>query len=74
MQDVADWKKHLHSFESLAFYRPGLANMTWAENAVLVATLQCDADLFEVLGVRPARGRAFTADDNRPGHDRSRFC
>jgi putative ABC transport system permease protein len=71
MQDVADWKKHLHSFESLAFYRPGLANMSWAGNAVLVATLQCDAELFEVLGVRPARGRAFTADDNRPGHDQA---
>jgi putative ABC transport system permease protein len=71
MRDVADWKKHLHSFESLAFYRPGLANMNWAGNAVLVATLQCDADLFEVLGVRPVRGRAFTPDDNRPGHDQA---
>jgi predicted permease len=71
MQDVADWKKHLHSFESLAFYRPGLANMNWEGNAVLVATLQCDADLFEVLGIRPVRGRAFTEDDNRPGHDQA---
>src|SRR3954471_728159 len=68
MQDVADWKKQLHSFESLAFYRPGLANMNWEGSAVLVAALQCDADLFEVLGVRPVRGRAFTEDDNRPGH------
>jgi predicted permease len=71
MRDVADWKNHLRSFESLAFYRPGLANMTWSQNAVLVATLQCDADLFDVLGVQPARGRAFTADDNRPGHDQA---
>jgi putative ABC transport system permease protein len=71
MQDVADWKKHLHSFESLAFYRPGLANMNWEGNAVLVATLQCDAELFDVLGVRPVRGRAFTTDDNRPGHDQA---
>ena len=45
--------------------------MTWSQNAVLVATLQCDADLFDVLGVRPARGRAFTPDDNRPGHDQA---
>jgi putative ABC transport system permease protein len=71
MPDILDWKKTLPAFEAVALYRSGLANMTEAGKPVLVTTLQCDAELFRVLGVNAARGRAFTAADNIPGQNQA---
>jgi putative ABC transport system permease protein len=72
MQDLIDWKRRLPSaFEALGLYRPGLSNMTGTGRAVLVTTLQCDAELFRVLGTSAVRGRNFTPQDDEPGRDQA---
>ncbi len=52
MADALDWKKRLRSFESLAIYRLGISNMSGGGDPALVRTLECDPDLFKVLGIR----------------------
>jgi putative ABC transport system permease protein len=72
MRDLIDWKNRLpSSFEALGLYRPGLSNMTGTGRAVLVTTLQCDAELFRVLGTSPVRGRNFTPQDDEPGSNQA---
>lgn len=40
------------------------------EPAEQLRGLRVTADFFPLLGVAPARGRVFTAEEDRPGHDR----
>ena len=67
MADALDWKKRLRSFESLAVYRPGISNMSGGGDPALVRTLECDPDLFKVLGIQAERGRNFDAADGQVG-------
>jgi hypothetical protein len=55
-------------FGDLAGYRP--APVTLSEPRVSAEWLQVSANLFDVLGVQPIRGRAFRPDDEIPGNER----
>ena len=70
-----DWRGRSQSFEHLAamttaIYGFGYTLIGQGEPAQ-IETARVSADFFATLGVRPALGRAFTADEDRPGAART---
>jgi predicted permease len=55
------------SLASVAFWRTGDVNLTGDGETVRVAAGEVTANAFEALGVAPALGRSFTAEEDRPG-------
>ncbi|MET0623131.1 MAG: ABC transporter permease [Pyrinomonadaceae bacterium] len=56
-----------HVFEDAAAYYEGGFNMTGAGEPERVQGVYATASLFNTLGVAPSRGRAYTAEEDRPG-------
>ena len=63
----AEWLRSARSLSALAAYAPTRALVRGAEEPELVDGLLATASYFTVMAVSPARGRAFTADEDRPG-------
>ncbi len=65
-----DWRRQSHSFESLASYDDitRLFSRANGEGARVLEGGRISANLFSTLGVAPALGRTFTADEELPGH------
>lgn len=65
-----DWQRQSHTFESLASYDviDRLFSKANGEGARVLEGGRMSANLFSLLGVAPALGRAFTADEDLPGH------
>lgn len=66
-----DWRSQSHSFESMSamptsVYGYGYV-LTGRGEPVQVETSRVSAEFFSTLGASPLLGRAFTADDDRPG-------
>ncbi len=65
-----EWKKLSHSFSDLAILSgdEGEYNMSGANGQLpeRVRAVECSWDLFPTLGVEPALGRSFTAEDDQP--------
>ncbi len=59
--------KATRSFESLASYQYSAANLTGGQEPERVSSANITASLLPTLGVRPALGRNFTDDEDRPG-------
>src|SRR5271167_169358 len=62
-----DWQRGNSSFTSLAAYRGDDFSITGSGEAERVRVGTVSAGFFEMLGVSPARGRLFTADEDRLG-------
>ena len=67
--DVNDLRSTAQAFESLATYRCQDFNLLADGNARPVRACRVSANFFDVLGVSPAVGRAFTAAEEQPGAD-----
>ena len=63
-----DWKQQNRSFERLAAYQPWDANLTGLGDPERVQACRVSPDYFAVLGMKPALGRTFRADEAEPGH------
>ncbi len=65
-----DWQRQSHTFESLASYDHifRLFSRANGEGARVLEGGRISENLFSLLGVSPALGRAFTADEELPGH------
>ena len=63
------WKENSHSFSSLAIKEEIEYNLAGAGNQLpeVVQAETASANLLPLLGVRPALGRFFNSDDDRPG-------
>jgi putative ABC transport system permease protein len=57
------------SFEQLAAHANMDANLTGQGDPERVQAAKVTPNFFEVLGVQPALGRGFTAEEGTPGHD-----
>jgi putative ABC transport system permease protein len=66
-----DYKEQSHSFERLAYYTEGGFNLSGggAAEPERITGAYVSGELFPLLGVGPARGRTFTAEEDRSGHD-----
>jgi putative ABC transport system permease protein len=62
-----DWKAAATCFQSMGVYYTHEVTMTSSTEPRRLAGASVSADLFPTLGVAPVIGRAFSADDDRPG-------
>jgi putative ABC transport system permease protein len=65
--NFADWKAQNRVFTDMAATRGGMGNLTADGAPEQVQGRLVTANFFDVLGVRPLLGRAFTADEDRQG-------
>ena len=69
--DVEDVRRASTSLESMASWEWGSANIVGSGNEPeRVAQALVNANFFDVVGVQPARGRAFQAGEDQPGRER----
>jgi predicted permease len=64
-----DWSAQQTSFSRTGVYRGWSANLTGDDNPENMVGYLVSASLFDVLGVRPLHGRAFTAEEEQPGKE-----
>ena len=60
------WKARVPAFADIALYSDGAATID-GDSPERVRSTSIQASVFPILGVRLARGRGFTADEDRPG-------
>jgi predicted permease len=63
MPDALDLKQRLHTASGIAIYCRQLFNMSAGGQTLLVNAMSADPALFDVLGVQPAKGSAFSGAD-----------
>ena len=63
------WKARVPAFADIALYFDGAATID-GDSPERVRSTAVQASVFPVLGVRPERGRGFTAEEDRPGGPR----
>ncbi|HXI30182.1 MAG TPA: ABC transporter permease, partial [Vicinamibacterales bacterium] len=66
-QNFVDWRDQTKSFEAVAAIRSLTMTLTGIGDPDRIAAKMATAPLLPMLGVAPAVGRAFTADDDRAG-------
>src|SRR5580692_7337878 len=62
-----DWRDQSHSFETVAAVRNNVMTMTGISEAERLPTQNVTANLFDMLGVKPELGRAFSEAEDKPG-------
>jgi putative ABC transport system permease protein len=65
---VADWRARSQTFESFTLMRSWLPTLVAEGEAERIPAVRVSANYLDTMGVRPALGRGFTADDDRPDH------
>ncbi len=65
-----DWNEQSSSFSHLAAWTDWSHTMTGGAEPMKVMGLRTSASLFDVLGVYPMLGRAFTEEEQQPGRDK----
>jgi putative ABC transport system permease protein len=63
------WRRDNHVFEDIAGFNPREFSLTGTAEPERIEGMVATSQLFRVLGCQPALGRAFTADEDRPGRD-----
>jgi hypothetical protein len=66
--DYFDVRSKNHSFEAMASYRGQNFSLSGDGEAIYLRGQIVGSDLFKVLGVQPALGRGFRADEDQAGH------
>jgi predicted permease len=65
--DFLDLERDQQSFEGVAAYVNVALELAGSGEATRVDAAKVSANLFQVLGVAPVRGRTFTTEEDRPG-------
>lgn len=65
--DFLDWQQQATVFEAMAAYQLADFNLTGADEPERVPGLRITANFFRTLGVKPALGRDFLAEEDEPG-------
>jgi putative ABC transport system permease protein len=63
-----DWVSETHSFAALGIWEYLTFNLSASADPEQVQGIRASASLFDVLGVKPALGRVFTAAEDEPGY------
>ncbi|MFL5574712.1 MAG: ADOP family duplicated permease [Gemmatimonadaceae bacterium] len=66
-QNIAMYRDRATNFVAFAGYRAGDVTMRAGDRPERLTVLRVTADFFRVIGVGPAIGRPFTADEDTPG-------
>jgi predicted permease len=67
--ELLDWRNMNHSFQDLSGWRALYFRLTGSGEPEQVWGSQVSGNFFRMLGVSPALGHDFTAEDERPGHE-----
>jgi putative ABC transport system permease protein len=65
--DFFDFRDQNHTLNSIACYRDPLFALAAAEGAQSIHGVTCSAEFFDVLGIKPIMGRAFSRADEQAG-------
>ena len=65
---VVDWRARSRTIESFALMRSWLPTLVTAGEAEQVPAVRVSWNYLDMMGVRPALGRGFSAEDDRPEH------
>jgi putative ABC transport system permease protein len=65
--DFLEWRDQAKSFEQIAAYRGDSVVLTGSGETERLSTGRVSANLFAILGVAPALGRAFTSEEDTYG-------
>lgn len=68
LPNLRDYQARSHSLQALGYYTIQLPTLGGTENPEIVPQMMISASLLQVLGMQPAMGRSFTAEDNTAGH------
>ena len=63
-----DWTRETRSFQSFGIFEYRTFNVASSQQPEQVQGLRASSSLFSVLGVAPAMGRIYTAEEDKPGH------
>ncbi len=66
--DFKDWKAQGESFEQMTAIQSGDYTIKIADSAERVQGMGVSSDFFTMLGVAPALGRVFNAEEEKPGN------
>ena len=69
LANYLDWRSQNNSFEHIGLYRWWSTNLTGIEPPERVQGFLVSANFFDVVGMKPAIGRGFAADEDQPGKD-----
>jgi predicted permease len=64
------WQAHSRTFQSMAALRASSGTLTGAGEPVELDSVETSAGLFQVLGTKLAKGRAFLPEEDQPGPSR----
>ncbi len=67
--DFADWKNQSQIFEDMTAFVTGGAILSGGNEPERVPAAYVSASFFSVLGIQPAMGRGFLAEEDRAGND-----
>jgi putative ABC transport system permease protein len=65
--DFVDWRARNNVFENIGVFNYGSYNLTGSGEPERLRVIRASADLMSALRVRPALGRVFTNEEDRPG-------
>ncbi len=68
--DIAVWQQKARSFVGIAYFTGPIQFIQGPHGADRISVTQGSANLFSVLGVQPALGRMFTAQEQQPDHEK----
>jgi len=63
-----DWVRETRSFSAIGIWEYRTFNVASAQEPEQVRGIRASASVFRVLGVPPALGRVFSAEEEQPGH------
>lgn len=67
--NFVEWRARNRSFDHMAMVGPARLNLMLGDRPEEVTGLSASSDLFSVLGVEPALGRAYTPPEDEEGRD-----
>jgi putative ABC transport system permease protein len=67
LPDFEIWQKRVHAFEGIAIAEGKSADLTGMGEPEEIHGVRASANLFDVLGVRPALGRGFLSQEDQAG-------
>ena len=65
--DFFDFREQNHTLASAAIFRDRAFALTGEQGATSLRGVKSSAEFFDALGVKPAKGRGFSRDDERAG-------
>jgi predicted permease len=65
--DFHDWRSQNNVLEAFAMYRAAVTNVVLGSRPERAGSARVSAEFFDVMSVKPVRGRVFTAGEDRPG-------